>query len=100
MRRLILFVLVYTLTAAAQGAPDPALLAQIQKIPAIDNHTHVMKVTAPGEHDDEFDALPCDTLEAWDAAFFTARTARKSLTHGRRCTGMATTTKVPSTSAS
>ena len=71
MRRLILFVLVYTLTAAAQGAPDPALLAQIQKIPAIDNHTHVMKVTAPGEHDDEFDALPCDTLEAWDAPFFT-----------------------------
>jgi predicted TIM-barrel fold metal-dependent hydrolase len=78
MRRLILFVLVYTLTAAAQGAPDPALLAQIQKIPAIDNHTHVMKVTAPGEHDDEFDALPCDTLEAWDAAFFT-RTDRPEI---------------------
>jgi predicted TIM-barrel fold metal-dependent hydrolase len=78
MRRLILFVLVYTLAAAAQGAPDPALLAQIQKIPAIDNHTHVMKVTAPGEHDDEFDALPCDTLEAWDAAFFT-RTDRPEI---------------------
>lgn len=69
MRRLILFLLC-GLTAVAQNAPDPALLAEIQKIPAIDNHTHVMKVTAPGEKDDEFDALPCDTLEPYDLQFF------------------------------
>lgn len=62
MRRLLLF-LVCALAASAQNAPDPALLAEIQKMPAIDNHTHVMKVTAPGERDDEFDALPCDPLE-------------------------------------
>lgn len=69
MRRL-LFLLFACSAAFAQNAPDPALLADIQKIPAIDNHTHVMKVTAPGEADTEFDALPCDTLEAWDYPVF------------------------------
>lgn len=69
MRR-ILLILLCALAAAAQNAPDPALLAEIQKIPAIDNHTHVMKVTAAGEKDTEFDALPCDTLEPSDLQFF------------------------------
>ena len=58
-----------SLAAVAQNAPDPALLAEIQKIPAIDNHTHVMKVTAPGEKDTLFDALPCE-VEAWDIPVF------------------------------
>ncbi|MGZ4812263.1 MAG: amidohydrolase family protein [Terriglobales bacterium] len=48
---------------SAQTQPDPALLAEIQQIKAIDNHTHVMKVVAAGEQDTEFDALPCDPLE-------------------------------------
>ncbi|MGZ4826466.1 MAG: amidohydrolase family protein [Terriglobales bacterium] len=48
---------------SAQTRPDPALLAEIQQIKAIDNHTHVMKVVAAGEQDTEFDALPCDPLE-------------------------------------
>ena len=69
MRRLLLFLFSCAL-AAAQNSPDPALLAAIQKIPAIDNHTHVMKVTNLGEKDEEFDALPCDTLEAWDYPLF------------------------------
>src|ERR1051326_2327179 len=69
MRRLLIVLFVCSL-AAAQNVPDSALLAEIQKIPAIDNHTHVMKVTAPGERDDEFDALSCDTLEAWDYPVF------------------------------
>ncbi len=47
----------------AQTMPDASLLAEIQKIKAVDNHTHVMKVTGPGEKDEEFDALPCDPLE-------------------------------------
>src|ERR1051326_1610131 len=69
MRRLLIVLFVCSL-AAAQNVPDSSLLAEIQKIPAIDNHTHVMKVTGPGERDDEFDALPCDTLEAWDYPVF------------------------------
>ena len=48
---------------AAAQAPDPQLLAEIQKIKAIDNHSHPPKVVAAGEKDDEFDALPCDPLE-------------------------------------
>src|SRR5512135_1843173 len=64
MRRMIaLLAFVVSCLAAAQTAPDPALLAEIQKTRAIDNHTHVLKVTGPGEQDTEFDALPCDPLE-------------------------------------
>jgi uncharacterized protein len=48
--------------AQAQNA-DPQLLAEIQKIKAIDNHSHPPKVVAAGEKDDDFDALPCDPLE-------------------------------------
>jgi hypothetical protein len=50
---------------AAQTA-DPQLLAEINKIKAIDNHSHPPKVVAPGEKDDDFDALPCDPLEPSD----------------------------------
>ena len=49
-------------SASAQTV-DPALLAEIRKIRAIDNHSHPPRVVAPGEKDDEFDALPCDPLE-------------------------------------
>jgi len=42
---------------------DPQLLAEINKIKAIDNHSHPPKLVPPGEKDDEFDALPCDPLE-------------------------------------
>ena len=45
---------------------DPQLLAQINQIKAIDNHSHPPKLVAPGEKDDEFDALPCDPLEPSD----------------------------------
>lgn len=48
---------------AAAQAPDPALMAEIRKIRAIDNHSHPPRVVASGETDDEFDALPCDPLE-------------------------------------
>jgi len=64
MRRLIFAALALSAcVAAAQSQPDTALLAEIQKIQAIDNHTHVQKLVSPGEQDTEFDALPCDSLE-------------------------------------
>jgi len=36
---------------------------EINRIAAIDDHTHVPKVVAPGEKDDDYDALPCAPLE-------------------------------------
>lgn len=52
------------LTSALRAqAPDPALMSEIRKIRAIDNHSHPPRVTADGEMDDEYDALPCDPLE-------------------------------------
>ena len=56
---LLIFV---AITVPAQ-APDPALMAEIHKIKAIDNHSHPPRLVAPGETDNEFDALPCDPLE-------------------------------------
>ena len=53
--------------AAAQQA-DPALLAEIRAIRAIDNHSHPPALTAPGQKDDDFDALPCDPLQPTDPA--------------------------------
>jgi uncharacterized protein len=46
-----------------QAVADPSLLAEIDKIKAVDNHTHVVKVVAPMEQDRDFDALPCDVIE-------------------------------------
>ncbi len=52
-----------THTLRAQ-APDPELAAAIARMPAVDNHSHVMRATSPGEKpDDEYDALPVDGLE-------------------------------------
>ena len=55
-------VLFLSMALRAQTA-DPQLLAEINKIKAIDNHSHPPKLVAPGEKDDDFDALPCDPLE-------------------------------------
>jgi hypothetical protein len=44
-------------------AVDPELAAEIGKIRAIDNHTHVGEVVGAGEKDDDYDALPCYLLE-------------------------------------
>jgi hypothetical protein len=49
--------------AYAQIVPDASLLAEIEKIKAIDNHTHIPKVASTGESDRDFDALPCDIIE-------------------------------------
>jgi hypothetical protein len=45
---------------------DPQLLSAINKIRAIDNHSHPPKLVGAGEKDDEYDALPCDPLEPSD----------------------------------
>ena len=52
----------FSIFGYAQSA-DPQLLAEINQIKAIDNHSHPPKLVAPGEKDDDFDALPCDPLE-------------------------------------
>ena len=49
--------------AFAQTTADPSLLAEINRIQAVDNHTHVPKVVGAGEKDDDYDALPCYLLE-------------------------------------
>ena len=63
---LILSLLVLYLGLAFGQSADPQLLSEIQKIKAIDNHSHPPRVVSPGEKDDEFDALPCDPLEPSD----------------------------------
>jgi hypothetical protein len=61
------WLLVPILLAALHAqTPDPQLLAEINKIKAIDNHSHTPKLVSAGEKDDEFDALPCDPLEPSD----------------------------------
>jgi hypothetical protein len=57
-------VLVLGVSMHGQITADPDLLAAIEKIKAVDNHTHVSKVVAAGEKDRDFDALPCDIIEA------------------------------------
>lgn len=49
----------------AQAGADPLLAAEIAKIKAIDNHTHVTRVVGPGEEDHEYDALPFELLESF-----------------------------------
>jgi len=62
--RTSLFVLTISVAASfAQITPDPQILAEVNRIKAVDNHTHVPKVVDPGARDEEFDALPCDPLE-------------------------------------
>jgi len=58
----LIFLLAATLNA--QSKADPSLLAEINKIKAIDNHAHPLKYVAEGEKaDDEYDALPLDVME-------------------------------------
>jgi predicted TIM-barrel fold metal-dependent hydrolase len=57
-----LLLFAFAPSALAQK-PDPQLLAQIEKIRAIDDHSHPPALVGPGEKDDEYDALPCDPLQ-------------------------------------
>ncbi|HEU4390831.1 MAG TPA: amidohydrolase family protein [Blastocatellia bacterium] len=53
----------FRVAVASQTTADPALVAEIARIKAIDNHTHVTRVVGPGEEDHEYDALPFELLE-------------------------------------
>lgn len=69
MRRTPFLALLAALCAGCARAPeagiDAALLTEIRKIQAIDNHAHPVRVTAAGEAPDRgFDALPVDNMEA------------------------------------
>jgi predicted TIM-barrel fold metal-dependent hydrolase len=44
-------------------AADPAILAEVNRIRAIDNHAHAVRIVLNGPPDREFDALPVDNLE-------------------------------------
>lgn len=63
-------VLVPPTVLHAQKA-DPQLLAEINKIKAIDNHSHTPKLVGPEEKDYDFDALPCDLLQPGDTPTIT-----------------------------
>src|SRR5438477_11706626 len=69
MKKLVILIvglIATSIHASAQVAADPALLAQINRIKAIDNHAHPLKYVAQGEKPDvEFDALPLDAIEAF-----------------------------------
>jgi predicted TIM-barrel fold metal-dependent hydrolase len=58
-----IFIMLSVVSLGRAQSPDPALMTQILKIRAIDNHSHPPRVVGAGERDDEFDALPCDPLE-------------------------------------
>ncbi len=56
-------LLLFAVPASAQIRADPALLAEIETIEAIDNHAHPIRALREGEEDREFDALIPDELE-------------------------------------
>src|SRR5579871_4466884 len=62
----VLLISVFLAGVLHAQTADPQLLAEINKIKAIDNHSHPPKLVAAGEKDDDFDALPCDPLEPSD----------------------------------
>ncbi len=64
---LLTVFLVLSISASSQISPDPQIMAEVNQIKAVDNHTHVPKVVGTGEKDDDFDALPCNPLEPTEA---------------------------------
>lgn len=61
---LALLLLTPVSARAQEAAADAALLAEINRVRAIDNHAHVMSVAGEGgKEDEEFDAIACGKLE-------------------------------------
>lgn len=67
---LILFTLMTTATGAHPAPqpvrhipPDPTLVAEIERIKAIDHHAHPMRLVKEGEWDNESDALTLEGIE-------------------------------------
>jgi predicted TIM-barrel fold metal-dependent hydrolase len=60
---LSLALLCLSLNTTAQVTADAALLAEINKIKAIDNHAHPLRYVSDGDKaDDEYDALPLEAI--------------------------------------
>ena len=65
IRWLLVCALVLAGCEKPTAAVDPQLASEIAGIKAIDNHAHPVRPTAAGEKpDDEYDALPVESLEA------------------------------------
>ena len=63
MRFTAVLMLAACASRLAPAQVDPALAGVIQATKAIDNHAHPLRYVAEGQKpDDEYDALPCDTL--------------------------------------
>jgi uncharacterized protein len=60
---LLLFWL-FSLSAYGQTSADPALLAEINKIKAIDNHAHPLSLVGKDQEDTDFDILPLEGLKS------------------------------------
>ena len=64
---LLFFAFLIPTVFQAQTPPDPPLISEISSIRAIDNHAHPLRFAAEGEKvDDEFDALPLDSIEPFN----------------------------------
>ena len=59
----ISMIFVVAFQIQSQTKADQDLLIEIQKIKAIDNHSHVEQVVGEGKRDDEGDAITCGGLE-------------------------------------
>lgn len=59
----MLFLFAAMLLSGCGWNQSPDLAPDIERIRAIDNHAHPVRVTAAGETDREFDALPVDNME-------------------------------------
>ncbi len=61
---LLALSILFVIPINAQTQPDPALIAEINKIKAIDNHAHPQSIAGEGgREDEEYDAIACGKLE-------------------------------------
>lgn len=58
----LLFTFSFAASAVAQSPPDASILAEVRAIKAIDDHSHVERLTRAGESDETGDAMPCGSL--------------------------------------
>jgi predicted TIM-barrel fold metal-dependent hydrolase len=59
----LLLLLVFAVSVPAQTSADSSLLAEINRIQAVDNHAHPLAVTVGQKEDTDFDAIACGGLE-------------------------------------
>jgi hypothetical protein len=82
----------FAVPTSAQTQADPALVAEIEKIKAIDNHAHPVRALSDGEEDREFDALIPDELEPAPLPLKLRPDKPSSSPRGARSTGTPTMT--------